>query len=258
MRRHTWAPSARRPRRVSRVAMAALGTAVIAGLLLALSGPGTRAGFWDFRTGFTLLRWGAYLGLASAALGLAALVLTRPGAGRRGMPFAALALLGGLIAAAIPWQWQRTARAAPPIHDITTDTENPPEFVSVLPLRANAPNPAAYAGSEVADQQRAAYPDVRPLRLSVSREEAFEAALASARGMGWEIVDVDAEAGRIEATATTRWFGFRDDVVVRVRPEARVVRVDVRSVSRVGRGDAGENARRIRRYLARLERQANR
>ncbi|HJR53568.1 MAG TPA: DUF1499 domain-containing protein, partial [Gemmatimonadota bacterium] len=57
------------------------------------------------------------------------------------------------------------------------------------------------------------------------------------------------DRGRIEATATTPWFGFKDDVVVRIRPEAGGSRVDVRSVSRVGRSDVGTNARRIEEYL---------
>jgi len=66
------------------------------------------------------------------------------------------------------------------------------------------------------------------------------------------VVASDAAAGRIEATATTRWFGFKDDVIVRIRPEAAGSRVDVRSVSRVGRGDLGANAARVREFLAKL------
>jgi uncharacterized protein (DUF1499 family) len=70
--------------------------------------------------------------------------------------------------------------------------------------------------------------------------------------MGWEIVDSDPERGRIEATATTFWFGFKDDVVVRVRPASEGSRIDVRSVSRVGRSDVGTNAERIEEYLEKL------
>jgi uncharacterized protein (DUF1499 family) len=65
-------------------------------------------------------------------------------------------------------------------------------------------------------------------------------------------VAADSSAGRIEATATTPWFGFKDDVVIRVAPDPAGSRVDVRSVSRVGQSDVGTNARRIRAYLARL------
>jgi uncharacterized protein (DUF1499 family) len=70
--------------------------------------------------------------------------------------------------------------------------------------------------------------------------------------MDWQIVSADTAAGRLEATATTRWFGFKDDVVVRIRPDATGSRVDVRSVSRVGKSDVGTNAARVRTFLARL------
>lgn len=136
------------------------------------------------------------------------------------------------------------------IHDITTDTENPPVFVSVLALRKDAPNSATYGGPEIAAQQHAAYPDIRPLVSDLPPERAFERSRSVARQMGWDIVDENPAEGRIEATATTRWFGFKDDVVVRIAPAAGDgSRVDIRSVSRVGRSDVGTNARRIRTFL---------
>ena len=120
------------------------------------------------------------------------------------------------------------------------------------PSAQGAANQAEYGGPEVAAQQRQAYPDVVPLVLEAPADVAFGRALGAARGMGWEIVAADSSAGRIEATATTAWFGFKDDVVVRVTPEDGRSRVDVRSVSRVGMSDVGTNAARIRAYLARL------
>lgn len=136
------------------------------------------------------------------------------------------------------------------INDITTDTENPPVFVSVLALRKNAPNSATYGGPKIAAQQHAAYPDIRPLISDLPPARAFERSLSVARQMGWKIVDENPAEGRIEATATTRWFGFKDDVVLRIAPAAgNGSRVDIRSVSRVGRGDVGTNARRIRTFL---------
>jgi uncharacterized protein (DUF1499 family) len=141
------------------------------------------------------------------------------------------------------------ARSVPPIHDITTDTLDPPEFIAIRPLRADAPNPPEYAGEVVARQQQEAYPDIRPYRLDVGAENAFEQALAAARKMGWEIVVADPAAGRIEATATTFWYGFKDDVVVRISEDNGGSVIDVRSKSRVGRSDVGANAARIRAYL---------
>jgi uncharacterized protein (DUF1499 family) len=100
-----------------------------------------------------------------------------------------------------------------------------------------------------AEQQRRAYPDIQPLILPVPSGDAFAKARAAAQAMGWEIASADPAAGRIEAVATTFWFGFKDDVTVRVTPQGAASRIDVRSRSRVGRGDAGANAERIRRYL---------
>lgn len=228
------------------VARAALVVAVLAALAVVAAGPGTRLGLWPFRTGFVVMRWSAYAAIVGAALGLIGLVL--PGARIAG----AAALLAGAATFGVPWMWMRTARSVPPIHDISTDTENPPAFAAVLPKRAGAPNPPEYAGAQVAAQQKAAYPDLRPLRLELPPAEAFGRALQVARDMGWEIVAAQPEDGRIEATDTTRWFGFKDDIVVRVRPEEGGSRVDVRSKSRVGRSDVGTNAGRIRRFLDRL------
>lgn len=235
------------PRRTP-LALAALVLALLAVLLLFLSGPGTRFGTWDFRTGFQLMRWAAYLGIAAAVLGLIGVVLARG----RGRVIAGIALVLGALAWFFPWNLRRGASQYPPIHDITTDTRNPPVFVAVAPLRQDAPNPMEYEGDSIAAQQLEAYPDVRPLMMAMPVDSAFSLALRTARGMGWELVDQDRRTGRIEATATTPWFGFKDDVVIRVTSASGISRVDVRSVSRVGRGDVGANAKRIRAYLQKL------
>ncbi|MEJ7812835.1 MAG: DUF1499 domain-containing protein, partial [Gemmatimonadaceae bacterium] len=207
--------------------------AILAALALALAGPGTRAGWWDFRTGFTFLRYAAYGGIAAVSFSLLGALATRPGSGRRGFLLSLLGMALGAAAIAVPWSFRRGGMAAPPIHDITTDTRNPPRFVAVLPLRADAANPAEYGGDSVAAQQRSAYPDIVPLALTVPPARAYSAALATARASGWEIVAADSAEGRVEATDRTRWFGFRDDVVVRVAADGAGSRVDVRSVSRV-------------------------
>jgi uncharacterized protein (DUF1499 family) len=160
--------------------------------------------------------------------------------------------------------WVRTGTGAPPIHDVSTDLDSPPPFVAISKIRAAIPglNPSEYVREvtvrkgklNVPAAQRAAFPDLQPLQLPVPPEQAFKSAEDAARKMGWEIVAAAPAEGRIEATATTRFFGFKDDVVVRLRPDAGGTRVDVRSKSRVGLGDAGTNARRIRAYLALLRR----
>jgi uncharacterized protein (DUF1499 family) len=158
----------------------------------------------------------------------------------------------GLVVVGFPWSYWRAAQAVPPIHDITTDPDDPPAFDAILPARAGAPNPATYGGQELAAQQRQAYPDIRPLTLDLPAERAFGLALETARAQGWRIVASEPQRRRIEASDQTFWFGFIDDVVIRVTPAGTSSRIDVRSVSRVGKSDIGTNAARIRAYLEKL------
>ena len=169
---------------------------------------------------------------------------------------AVLALAGAALSVAvvaIPVSWRLTATSVPPIHDITTDIDRPPQFVAILPLRAKAPNPASYPGGEVAVKQRAAYPDVRTVILNVPSDQAFARALETARALGWRIVAAVPAEGRIEATDTTFWFGFTDDVVIRITRAGSGSRIDLRSTSRVGKSDLGTNAGRIGKYLSKLK-----
>jgi uncharacterized protein (DUF1499 family) len=221
--------------------------ALAAAALLPAAGAGVRLGLWSWQSGFYLLRMAFFAGLALAALALIQLLVPKWRAGRAAMP--AVALVIGLATAYVPWHALQSARAYPPIHDLSTDTRNPPAFVAVLALRAGAPNPPEYAGERAAQAQRLAYPDLQPLGLAMAPEAAFIRALETAQAMGWQIVAQDPAEGRIEATATTFWFGFKDDVVIRIAPTHAGSRVDVRSKSRVGRGDAGANAKRIRTFL---------
>jgi uncharacterized protein (DUF1499 family) len=139
-----------------------------------------------------------------------------------------------------------------PIHDITTDTEDPPPFVALLALRRTTFNGPDYGGEKIARLQKAAYPDIQPLDLAEPPARAFERALAAARAMGWRIVAAVPEEGRVEATATTPLLRFKDDVVIRVTSRGAGSRVDVRSKSRLGRSDLGANAKRIRAYFRAL------
>jgi uncharacterized protein (DUF1499 family) len=241
-------------RSISWVVILGAALAAASALVLLAAPVGYRLGIVPLRVALqTFLRWGAYGAIAAAIVSLAGLVvtLTRPREARRGVLLAAIGLLTGVIVVGILVRF-RLGPPKPPIHDITTDTQEPPEYVGVLPLRANAPNTTKYGGEKIAVQQREAYPDLQPAILNVPPQQAFDRALATVRDMGWELVAADATAGRIEATDTTFWFGFKDDVVIRVRPADGGSRVDVRSLSRVGVGDAGTNAKRIRAYLGSL------
>jgi uncharacterized protein (DUF1499 family) len=227
-------------------ALAALGL-----LGLALAGLGTRWGWWHFRVGFSVLRWAAWAALAGAALtAIGGATATGPRRGRTRVA-AVLLVAAALAGAATPWRFRRAAGAVPRIHDITTDTQDPPAFVA-LRERPGATNPVEYGGPEIAEKQRAGYPDLAPDTLPVPPREALARAEAAARALGWAVAAVDTAAGRLEATDRTTWFGFYDDVVVRVTPAGSGSRVDVRSLSRVGGSDVGANAARIRRFRERL------
>lgn len=141
-----------------------------------------------------------------------------------------------------------SASGAPPIHDITTDTDDPPRFEKAPALRGPDSNPLEIR-AEVIEQQKAAYPDLATLRSPRSFTRSYNQALTTARAMGWDITREDPNAGYIEAVATTPIMNFHDDVVIRVRTNEDGSLVDLRSVSRVGRSDLGANAERIREFL---------
>ncbi len=245
-----------RPVRFSRFAIVAFAVACIGVLLGVASGPGYRLGWWPLATAFNLLKYAFFVGLAGLVLGIVAAVRTWTGAHLRGLWLALLAVVAGVLVAGTLYQWLLQARRVPPIHDITTDPKYPAPFVAVIPLRKGAANPIEYGGPAVYAQQQKAYPDIQPLHLNVPRERAFQAVEKVARDLGWQIdADVPNE-GRLEATATTFWFGFKDDVAVRVNPDGAGSRVDVRSVSRIGKSDVGTNAKRVRAFLAKVKQES--
>ena len=237
---------------ISWVVWLAAAMVVLSALTLLTAPLGYRLGILPLRTALlTVLRWGAYGAGAAAAVAVLGLgiQLAQPRQARRGVWLAVLSLVLAGAMFSIPAGYRLGPRK-PPIHDITTDIDNPPPFVAVVPL--NTPGRTEYEGEVIAAQQRDAYPDLQPVVLDVPPAEAFDEALAAVYRMRWQLVEADEPAGRIEATDTTFWFGFKDDVVIRVRPDAGGSRIDVRSLSRVGGGDAGTNAARIREYVETL------
>jgi uncharacterized protein (DUF1499 family) len=234
--------------------LVALVLAVIALVLLALGPIGWRAGWWHFRFAFvTLMPWAAYFGIAALIVAALALLLGRSRIEWRGIAIAAAAFAAGALIAYVPWHYDQMRQSLPPIHDITTDTDNPPAFAAIVPVRAaDGGNPVAYEGPKIAEQQRRAYPDIVPLTVALARDVAFSRALDAARNMGWTIVATDPASGLIEASDRSRWFGFTDDIVIRVAATDSGSRIDLRSSARLGRSDFGVNAERVRAYLAML------
>jgi uncharacterized protein (DUF1499 family) len=228
--------------------------AAIAAVLLVLGPIGWRAGWWHYRFAFlNLMPWAAYFGIAALVVSVLTLLVGRSRIEGHGMAVAILAFAAGGLIAYVPWHYDQIRRTVPPIHDITTDPDNPPAFVAVVPMReAAGSNPVAYEGAKIAEQQRRAFPEIVPLTLALPPLTAFNRALDTAQRMGWTIVAADDAAGRIEASDRSRWFGFTDDIVIRVTPSGSGSRVDLRSSSRMGRSDFGVNAGRVDAYLAAL------
>ncbi len=236
--------------RFNRIAGVAILLTLIA---IVVSGPGHRMGLIDLGTAFTLIKATIALGLAAFVSGIIATALGRKGSPKVWGSSSLLAI--GLSAALLLTlgSWMQRGKELPRIHDITTDLENPPAFVDIAPLRADAPNPIGYEGEAIAAQQRASYADIQPLMVTASVGDVINAAEQAASDLGWEIVANDPAVGRLEATETTFWYGYKDDVVVRVTNEGSQRKVDIRSKSRVGLSDLGTNAERIRKFSAAIE-----
>ena len=235
-----------------RLARFAFIAACVSALIVAVSGPLHRFLGVDVDVVISLFRYGFYVAAGAIALALATIVPTRPGDRRRGFVAAFLALAIGAGAAWAPLMLFFQAMGAPRINDVSTDTADPPPLVTTLQMRSEAVTPPAYPGKAVADQQHQAYPDIASIALSVPPDEAFRKVDAVATAMGWDVVARAPAEGRIEAIDTSQWFGFHDDIVVRIRPAGTGSRIDIRSKSRVGRADLGANAHRIRTFTSKL------
>ena len=241
---------------------------VFAGFLVSLAtglvaGLGTKYALWDFKFGLlTLFPWCIYIGLGALGLGViwavAALVTNNGKNARHGL----IGLVGSAAVLALPLYSIYVAKTSPPIHDISTDIANPPQFRAVLPLRKKALNPPDYYGATkipwngqtltVSQWQRKYYPDIFTVRLLTPPAKLYDRALQAAKAMGWNIVAQDPIARRIEATDTTLFFGFTDDIAIRVAASGMGAKLDIRSESRVGVSDVGKNASRIRAYIKEL------
>ena len=219
-------------------------------LLVALPGPLYKYGVVDLGTAFTGFKFGVFAGIATLILLVLQIIFKRKTVT---LGSTIMALLLSTIAIAIPLSMLNKGKSVPPIHDISTDLVNPPEFVAIAPLRADAPNPVEYAGVEVATQQRAAYPELQTLNYPQSKSELVEATKQAIDHLGWQLVNIDADQGIVEATDRTMWFGFKDDVIVRITDNGSERLVDIRSKSRVGGSDLGKNAERIHDFTEELD-----
>lgn len=224
---------------------------------------GTKFGLFDWTVGFGQMTfaWGPRVLLGAAGLGLIAVLLSLLVPPRKGVGLALAALVIPLLGLGYAAYVRNAAQSIPPIHDISTDLDNPPAFSEAV-VRARAGvtdsndldllNKYTREGQAFTQLQRQHYPEITPVTTNLDPARTFDIALALAREKGWTIGETSADTGAIEATDRTFWYGFTDDIAIRVRPDGAGARVDVRSVSRVGRSDLGANAKRIGPYLEEL------
>lgn len=230
-------------------------TAVLAAILAALAIICHRLDLIDYRAALSGL-------LLSAASGLLAILFGAAGTWRAKQakePELAATLGGSTLALLIMVPLLATVLTGigkPMIHDISTDLQNPPEFIAIPALRSISDNSLDRSDPEnLINLQREHYPDLNTLFIDRPFEQVFDQAVALVKKRGWEVASVSAANGRIEATDTTLVMGFKDDVAIRIQIEGNQTRVDMRSVSRAGKGDLGVNAERIRSFLAALKQQ---
>ncbi|MFQ3197295.1 MAG: hypothetical protein ACJAUL_001536 [Paraglaciecola sp.] len=222
---------------------------LLAILLVALPGLLYKFGIVELGSAFATLRYGVYVGLAALVLLLLQVIFMRKNIS---WATAGVSALLAIVAVGLPMSLMSKAKSVPPIHDISTDLLNPPKFEAIVPLRMDAPNPVAYPGEDTAVQQRQAYPELVTQQYAQPQDQVFDAALALVNNLGWELANADKARGVIEATHTTAWFGFKDDVVIRIAQQDQVTALDIRSKSRVGKSDLGKNAERIHEFLDNL------
>jgi uncharacterized protein (DUF1499 family) len=226
--------------------------AIIGAALLPIGALGYRIGLWSYQTGFLFLAAGALLSIFTVIGGLVALVSTLKARGSEGRAQLLIGLLlGGAVVLLLAIK-VGDGRSTPAIHDVSTDVGDPPAFDKAIALRDADANPLDYDLAANAAKQQNAYPRVKPIRTDRSVDSSFDRALDVLGSMRLDVVNVDRDDGVIEAVATSFWFGFKDDVVVRVRARGDGATVDMRSVSRVGVGDLGVNAKRIEEFIERF------
>lgn len=223
-----------------------LALSVVSFIGFVLSGFGYQWGVWGLSFAMGMLRITAYMLIILGIVALLSLFFAaRSRARTRNFSFAILSLILCGIATGTALYFNHQANTNPPIHDITTDTDNPPSFDAIAPLRADAPNPPEYAGEETAALQAREFAELITIYLPYPKDRVYDEVVSLIGSRGWDLVAGDHERGKIEATDKLPWFGFKDDVVIRLRSDNGRTIFDMRSKSRIGGSDLGVNARRI-------------
>lgn len=236
----------------------------LAALALGLTASfGTRLGYWNYHVGLErIFPYSLFFGALALVLGLIWLIVALAANKATGLRYGLTGFIGSLVVLGVPLASYAGSYDKPPIHDISTDVEHPPEFVALLLQRDGATNAPDYDGDKLVRMddktyttrqlQKKYYGDIHTIGQLMPPERLFKRALSTARAMGWNIIAVVPDEGRIEATDTSFFFGFVSDIVIRVKPSGMGARLDIRAKSRVRDGDGGANATLIRDYVKKL------
>lgn len=226
-----------------------LTVSVVAAMMVVVAGPIYKFGLFDLSVSFALLKYGLYVAVGAVLLLVIQVIFKRQTITVLSVVISVVCVV---VALGIPMAMRNKASSVPPIHDITTDVNNPPQFTATAPLRKDAPNPVTYQGEEISKQQLTAYPDLKSVTIDADIQTVYQAAEQVITDLGWQRVP-GALPNMLEATDSTFWFGFKDDVVIRLTEQEGGTVVDVRSKSRVGLSDLGVNAARIQTFLDALK-----
>ena len=213
---------------------------------------GVQMEWWTYSGGLSVMKWTTLLGVAIALfsfVGFVFFIIKSDGQNQK-------RVLAAFVLSFVPILFilhqEYLMKARPAIHDITTDFTHPPLFFAVLPQGLSSDHSSNYLGGLISKEQTSFYPEVQPLVLEGTPKEVFQKVLRLVHRNRWELIQEDEAHYQIQAVAKSFWLGLKDDVIIRITPEGKESRVDMRSVSRSGENDGGVNAERIETFMQKL------
>lgn len=213
--------------------------------MMVLGSLGAKFGLLHYRIGLLLFALAAVLGIIVISV---AAFSTR----RQSNEQSRKALSSASVIAAIPVLIMGfsvlSAGDAPMIHEVSTDLEQAPVFIAAVADEVERENQPSLS-EEVKAAQRSAYPELKTILSELTPEQAYAQAKSTAESFNWEILAEHPGLGTIEAVDTSFWFGFKDDIAIRITPREQGSAIDLRSLSRVGKGDLGANAKRVTAFI---------
>jgi uncharacterized protein DUF1499 len=229
--------------------------AYLSAIIAVLAVLGYRFGIMNYQVALIILVGGAAMGMMAVLSGIVSIFgIITSDSKVSGMLLALTGLILGLAVVAPVFLTVQAGYKVPRIHDISTNLQDPPKFTTIRTLRTAEHNSLdRKTPANLVQLQQAGYPNLGALLIDRDSSQVFKEAVALVKARDWEIIDISAKNGTIEATDTTKIMGFKDDVVIRVSEKENKTIVDMRSASRIGISDMGTNAARIKAFLDDLD-----